>query len=124
MRAETNDNGKALFVHGTASDGQLQVQTQDGTWSGDGCFRSFAYWNPEWLTGGRLLNSQTGELQGADILNIGQERIAVHEVPTAVTRRRIVTAKFTIDLWYTLDGEWVALQSTTAKGEVLRYALQ
>ncbi|HET9961164.1 MAG TPA: DUF6134 family protein [Nitrospiraceae bacterium] len=124
MRAETNDNGKAFFVHGTARDGQLQVQTQDGTWSGDGCFRSFAYWNQEWLTGGRLLNSQTGELQGADILNIGQERIAVHEVPTAVTRRRIVTAKFTIDLWYTLDGEWVALQSTTAKGEVLRYALQ
>lgn len=124
MRAETNDNGKAFFVHGTAREGQLQVQTQDGTWSGDGCFRSFAYWNPEWLTGGRLLNSQTGELQGADILTIGQERIAVHEVPTVVTRRRIVTAKLTIDLWYTLDGEWVALQSTTAKGEVLRYALQ
>ena len=71
-----------------------------------------------------LLNSQTGEVQTADVRIIGEETIDVRGVPTLTTHRRIITDKFTIDLWHTLSGKWVALQSTTAKGNVLRYALR
>jgi hypothetical protein len=100
------------------------VQTQAGTWIGEGCIRTFAYWNPVWITGERLLNSQTGEHQPASILTVGEETIPVQGVPTRTTHRRIVTDKFTIDLWYTLNGRWVALHSTTKKGDILRYVLQ
>ncbi len=124
IRAKTNDNGESFFVNGIFQNGQLQVQTQAGTWIGEGCIRTFAYWNPEWITGERLLNSQTGEHQPASILTVGEETIPVQGVPTRTTRRRIVTDKFTIDLWYTLNGRWVALHSTTKKGDILRYVLQ
>lgn len=124
IRAETDDNGDSLFVRGLYRNGQIFVQTHSGSWSGEGCFKTFAYWNYDWLTDGRLLNSQTGEVETADIRMIGEETIAVRGVPTRTTHRRIITDKFSIDLWYTLSGKWVALQSTTAKGDVLRYALQ
>jgi len=124
IRAETDDNGESFFVNGVVRNGQLQVQTQAGNWTGEGCIKTFAYWNPEWIKGERLLNSQTGEHQPASILAVGEETIPVQGVPTRTTHRRIVTDKFTVDLWYTLNGRWVALQSTTKKGDTLRYSLQ
>lgn len=124
IRAETDDNGESFFVNGVVRNGQLQVQTQAGNWTGEGCIKTFAYWNPEWIKGERLLNSQTGEHQPASILAVGEATIPVQGVPTRTTHRRIVTDKFTVDLWYALNGRWVALQSTTKKGDTLRYSLQ
>lgn len=124
IRAETDDNGDSFFVNGILRNGRLQVETQDGDWSGEGCIKTFAYWNAEWITGARLLNSQTGELQPVSIRVVGEETIPVLGVPTTTTHRRIVTDKFAVDLWYTLNGRWVALQSTTKKGDTLRYTLQ
>ncbi|MGZ8382420.1 MAG: DUF6134 family protein [Nitrospira sp.] len=124
IRAETDDNGDSFFVNGILRNGRLQVETQAGDWSGEGCMKTFAYWNSEWITGERLLNSQTGELQPVSIRVVGEETIPVLGVPTRTTHRRIVTDKFAVDLWYTLNGRWVALQSTTKKGDTLRYTLQ
>lgn len=123
IRAETDDNGDSFFVHGIFRNGQLQVQTQAGNWISEGCIKTFAYWNPEWIKGERLLNSQTGEHQPVSILSVGEETIPVQGVPTRAIHRRIVTDKFAVDLWYTLSGRWVALQSTTKKGDTLRYTL-
>ena len=124
IHAETDDNGESFFVNGIVRNGKLQVQTQAGNWIGEGCIKTFAYWNPEWITDERLLNSQTGEHQPASIIAVGEETIPVQGVPTRTTHRRIVTDKFTIDLWYTLNGRWVSLHSTTKKGDILRYVLQ
>lgn len=124
IRAETDDNGDSFFVNGILRNGRLQVETQAGDWSGEGCIKTFAYWNSEWITGERLLNSQTGELQPVSIRVVGEETIPVLGVPTRTTHRRIVTDKFAVDLWHTLNGRWVALQSTTKKGDTLRYTLQ
>ena len=124
IRAETDDNGDSFFVNGSFRNGQLQVQTQAGNWIGEGCIKTFAYWNAEWIKGERLLNSQTGEHQPVSILAVGEETITVQRVPTRAIHRRIVTDKFAVDLWYTLNGRWVALQSTTKKGDTLRYTLQ
>jgi len=124
IRSHTNDDGDAYFVNGSFENGQLQVQTQTGNWSGEDCVKTFAYWDPDWLTGERLLNSQTGELLPVSILSMGDETISVQGVPTSTTRRRIITDEFTVDLWYTHNGRWVALQSTTKKGDILRYVLQ
>jgi len=124
IRSQTDDNGDAYFVNGNTEDGRLQVQTQSGTWSADGCIKSFAYWDPESIEGERLLNAQTGELLPVSIVSLGEETIPVQGVPTRTTRRRINTNEFTVDLWYAEGGRWVALQSTTKKGDPLRYVLQ
>lgn len=124
IHAETDDNGESFFVNGVFQNGRLQVQTQAGNWSSEGCIKTFAYWNPEWIKSERLLNSQNGEHQPVSVRAVGEDTILVQGVPTRTTHRRIVTEKFAVDLWYTLSGRWVALQSTTAKGDPLRYTLQ
>ncbi len=123
IRTETDDNGDSFFVHGIFRNGQLQVQTQAGHWIGEGCIKTFAYWNPEWIKSERLLNSQTGEHQPVSIVAVGEETIPVQGVSTRAIHRRIVTDKFAVDLWYTLNNRWVALEYTTKKGDTLRYTL-
>ena len=124
IRSQTEDNGDAYFVNGTFEKGQLQVQTKAGNWSGGDCIKTFAYWDLEWLSGERLLNSQTGELLPVSIRSMGEETISVQGIPTRTTRRQIATDEFTVDLWYAHNGRWVALQSTTTNGDILRYVLQ
>ncbi len=123
IRAETNDNGDTFFVRGQYQKGQMQLVTHTGKESVKGCVKTFAYWNPTWFQSDRLLNSQTGELQPVEITVVGEETISVRGVPTRTRHLRIVSEKFTIDLWYTMSDDWVALQSTTEKGGKLRYQL-
>lgn len=124
IRAKTNDNGESFFVDGTFKSGQLRLQNQDGGKTLEGCVKTFAYWNPNWFQSDRLLNSQTGELQPVEIKTVGEETITVRGATIPTKHHRIISDKFTIDLWYTMDEEWVGLQSTTQEGKKLRYELQ
>ena len=124
IRSKTNDNGESNFVRGTYENGRFQLTSHAGEQSVEGCLNTFAYWNPDLLQSDRLLNSQTGEIQPVEIRQVGQETITVRGTPTLTDHLRITSSKFTIDLWYTLDREWVALQSTTSNGKKLRYRLQ
>lgn len=123
IRAKTNDNGDTFFVRGQYQKGQMQLVTHAGQESVKGCVKTFAYWNPTWFQSDRLLNSQTGELQPVDITVVGEETISVRGAPTRTRHLRILSDKFTIDLWYTMNDDWVALQSTTENGGKLRYQL-
>ena len=124
IRAKTNDNGESFFVEGTSKGGQLRLQTHNGGKTLEGCVKTFAYWNPTWFQSNRLLNSQTGELQPVEIQTVGEETIAVCGATIPTKHHRIISEKFTIDLWYTMKDEWVGLQSTTKEGKKLRYELQ
>jgi hypothetical protein len=124
IRAKTNDNGESFFVEGDSKGGQLQLQTHNGEKILEGCVKTFAYWNPTWFQSNRLLNSQTGELQPVEIQTVGEEIRAVRGARTPTKHHRIISDKFTIDLWYTMNDEWVGLQSTTKEGKKLRYELQ
>lgn len=124
IRAKTNDNGESFFLEGTSKDGKLRLQTHDGEQTLGGCIKTFAYWNPAWFQNSRLLNSQTGELQPVEIQIVTEETFTVRGVPTPTHHHRIISDKFTIDLWYTMDNEWVGLQSTTRDGKKLHYELQ
>lgn len=124
IRAKTNDNGESFFVQGNSNNDQFQLETHNGESTLKGCVKTFAYWNPDWFQNDRLLNSQTGELQPVKVTTVGKETISVRGAPTPTEHQRIVSDKFTIDLWYTADREWVALQSTTKTGKKLRYQLK
>ena len=78
----------------------------------DGCAMSFAYWNPRILEQKALLNSQTGQLEPVRVDSLGEGRY------------RISGAKYPIELRYSPQGEWLALESTVAGGRRLSYRLQ
>ncbi|MFH0342922.1 MAG: DUF6134 family protein [Chromatiales bacterium] len=124
IESQTNDDGERLSVEGgRAGDGFVV--------SGDGlrselpaCVMSFAYWNPAMLKQSRLLNSQDGKFLDVAVQPLGTESIMVRGAKVTASRYALVTEKFRIDVWYSADGEWLALESAARGNRKLRYRLQ
>lgn len=124
IRSQTNDNGEKFFVRGNQTNTQMKLVTHVGMRNLEGCIKTFAYWDQNFLSSRALLNSQTGEINHVKVTKFGEEVISVRTRPTPATHYHIEAEKFSIDLWYTSNGEWVALQSTTENDSRLRYVLQ
>ncbi|GJL49100.1 MAG: hypothetical protein NPIRA01_03270 [Nitrospirales bacterium] len=124
IRSQTNDNGKSLFVQGTFTDNQMKLLTHDGIRTVSGCTKTFAYWDRDFLLSQSLLNSQTGELNQIKVKELGEEMISVRSQATPATHYEVEADKFSIDIWYASNGEWVSLQSTTESDSKLIYVLQ
>ncbi|TNF98455.1 MAG: hypothetical protein EP297_07980 [Gammaproteobacteria bacterium] len=122
--ATTDDNGEERFVHGQYDKEHLLLSTSIGKRKLDGCIRTYAYWNPEYLRSQRLLNPQTGKLEPVNLELLGASLIDVRGETEQANRYRINNDKFKIDLWYSDQKEWLALESTTENGSRLRYQVQ
>jgi hypothetical protein len=117
----TDDNGKKLFVNGERQRNQFEVESTDGIRTIRGCVKSFAYWNPELLEAEYLLNSQNGNYHAVKVIRKGKDAIQLGDKAFLSYHIQIVSEKFTIDLWYSSKNEWLALSTTTERGEKLRY---
>lgn len=121
INSTTDDNGDNFFISSTEKNSALTIETREGKTSIDGCVRTFAYWDPELLKSGRLLNTQTGEYQTVSIEDLGTGKLAIDDQALQARHFRLSVEGMTIDLWYTMDLHWLALESTTESGAVLRY---
>jgi Family of unknown function (DUF6134) len=122
--ARTVDGGKRSELVAIRESGGLAIASPRGREVFEGCVMSFAYWNPEILRQSRLLNVQTGEYTTVGIADLGEEKLTVRGAAVTATRYRINGSKFPIDLWYSADKTWLALQSTVDRGRSLRYELK
>lgn len=122
IESATDDNGEKHVVRGKPAADGFVVERIDGRESLPACVRSFSYWAPDRLRGGRLLNSQTGKLEAVELRELGEA--------TIVDRGRQVRARHValdgkdlhIELWYEVGSDdWLALESATSSGRVLRY---
>ena len=97
---------------------KLEARTEDGSevttvdTAPERCTMSFAYWNPRILEQKELLNAQTGRLESIAVSALGDGRY------------RISGTKYPIELAYSPQGEWLALESTVAGNRRLRYRRQ
>ena len=126
--ARTDDNGKRNAVSGSQDAAHFKVVVGASSAELDACVLTFAYWNPQILKENRLLNPQTGEHVPVKIERVGTEMLSVRGVERAAERYRLlgdakIGGKLVIDLWYA-DKNWLALESTTEDGRLLRYQLQ
>jgi hypothetical protein len=119
--ADTDDNGITHPVHGY-SDPQGFHLAPDTTLPA--CVQTFAYWDKSFLQQSQLLNSQTGEFTTINTTRIGVEQIQVANRAVEAEHFLLKTPKFSIDLWYSKSGEWLALESLTENGHRLRYEKQ
>ena len=124
IAAVTDDNGKQYRVDGTANEDGFILETQKGKQVLPSCISTFSYWDKSILDNTRLLNSQTGEyleitsrFQGREIIDAGNKKVPA-------LRYRLVNDEFNIDIWYSENDEWLALESTTEGGRVLRYIIE
>ena len=123
IQSTTNDNGDIYRLSGIRNEDELLLKTETDHYSLQGCIRSFAYWNPQLLQSDHLLNTQTGEYLSVNFKELGFESISLGERKIRSRRIQLVTAKDVIDLWYSDAGRWIALQSETRSGNILRYEL-
>ena len=123
MDARTRDNGHEYRVHGQLAADAFNVQGPQGLVALHGCVKSFAYWDPHTLAERQLLNSQTGEYETVSVTHIGSETLAFagHTVPAE--HYALAARKYTIELWYSPQGAWLALQTLT-EGRTVRYEMR
>jgi Family of unknown function (DUF6134) len=122
LSATTDDDGKRSSVMArTDGENRLRIAGAEGEQAVEGCLMSFAYWNPALRSQTRLLDPQTGRLEAVRIAVVGQETIPLRGQPTPATRVRIAGPKSPIDIWYSEQGDWLALQSIVAGGRKLVY---
>ncbi|MET0660019.1 MAG: DUF6134 family protein [Steroidobacteraceae bacterium] len=124
--ARTAENGKRSAVMGELQAGSFRVIRENSIDDIGACVQTFAYWNPLILKADRLLNPQTGEYVPVNVVPLGRESIAGYE---QADRYRLVgkdasATELQIELWYSLAGEWLALESRTPDGRRLRYSLE
>lgn len=124
--ARTNDNGERSTVSGRGSDGRFLLDARGSVQTIEHCVRSFAYWNPRILDATRLLNPQTGEYIPVTVVPMGRESIGNrhHAERYRLLGADASGARLQIDLWYTSDREWLALESRLPDGRRLRYSLE
>lgn len=122
--ARTRVNGDAIEVRGERGEEGFVVATREQEQVLAECVMSFAYWNPEFLDQERLLNSQTGEYQPVSIQPVGEEQLRIRGEMVEAIRYSLDADKLDMDLWYTPDRQWLALESETKSGRMLRYELR
>jgi hypothetical protein len=126
--ASTNDNGTKKFVRGMSGDGRFVVATDKSSTPLDACVMTFAYWNPSILEATRLLNPQNGEYVPIQVVPLGADTITARGVERRADRYRLLGEsggeKMQIDIWYSADKQWLALESMTPDGRRLRYQMQ
>lgn len=127
MNASTLDDGKPSRVLARSEAAGLRIEV-DGK-AGEpaaGCLMSFAYWNPalRTLAPTRLLNSQNGRIETVQITRLADSPIEVRGAQQTAQRWRLTGVDSPIDLWYSPQGDWLALDSQVRGGRVLQYRLR
>jgi hypothetical protein len=124
IESTTDDNGKPFRVKGTSGTDGFAVETRTARSTLPSCVRSFAYWNPDYLKAQRLLNAQTGEYEDVILRPLGDETLDVRGEPRPARRYALEGPKLRIDLWYSPDDDWLALESSSKGGRTIRYVRQ
>ena len=123
IESRTDSNGEPFHVDGRAETGYFRVDGSAGQAKLPECVMSFAYWNPAFLGQGRLLNTQNGEFLDVEISPPVAEPLTVRGQPQPSFRYRLEAGELRLDVWYSANNEWLALESEVRGGRKLRYEL-
>jgi len=123
FNARTRINGKQTQVTGTSSDSGFTVQKEADQQLLPNCVMTFAYWNPEFLKQKRLLNPQNGEFLDVNVELLGVDELEVRGQRVAAERYKVTGRNIELLLWYSLNDEWLRLESVAKTGHVIRYEL-
>ena len=123
ISSTTDANGQQFAVEGRRSEGGFAVSGAEGLVEVPGCVKTFAYWNPEILEEPKLMNSQTGEILPVTVEPVSTEWLTVRGESTEARRYKLTAKNMELDIWYSNDNRWLALESTVKGGRKLRYEL-
>ena len=120
----TVEKGAVTTIAGRLEGDSFVIDGPGATRRLPSCVMSFAYWNPDVLKQAKLINVQTGAWTPISVRDLGKEAYSLRGASVDATHYRIDTARNKIDVWYSPEGEWIGLRSTSHEGHVLSYRLK
>ena len=123
IESKTDANGKPFQVSGTLDGDSFILNGAAGEVELPACSMSFAYWNPAFLKQERLINTQNGEVLEIEVSEPKRTEIEVRGVLQPALHYRLDAGEMTIELWYSENDEWLALETEARGGKRLRYQL-
>ena len=122
LETRTDDDGQRLSVDAGPLGDALEVVTPSERKRLDGCVRTFAYWDRDFLDASELLNSQTGELVPVEVEALEPRRIPYLGSDIEAQPYRLTGEGLQLEVFYAGD-RWVGLESTVEGGRILRYEM-
>lgn len=121
IRSRTDANGDLYAVEGRLTQSGFRIEAGEEAGSLPDCVMTFAYWNPDFLEQSRLLNSQDGSFVDVQVSSPERDERLVGGEPRPAMRYRLKAGEMQLDLWYSDEQEWLALESEVEGGRTLRY---
>ena len=121
IRSQTDSNGTNYRLDGSLENDVFMLDSQDGTAQLPDCVMTFAYWDPDFLEQTRLLNSQDGSFLEVNVSSPEPDEIMVRGQAVPAKRYHLEAGDLSLNLWYSEDDEWLALESEVGGGRTLRY---
>jgi hypothetical protein len=121
IRSRTDANGDLYAVEGRLTQSGFRIEAGEEAGSLPDCVMTFAYWNPDFLAQSRLLNSQDGTFVDVQVSSPERDERLVGGEPRPAMRYRLKAGEMQLDLWYSDEQEWLALESEVEGGRTLRY---
>lgn len=123
IKSKTDSNGQPFQVNGALSGERFLLSGSAGDSQLPPCSMSFAYWNPDFLEQDRLINVQNGEVLDIEVSEPERVELEVRGVLQPAYRYLLGAGEMKIELWYSVNNEWLALETDARGGRRLRYQL-
>ena len=123
IESKTDANGKPFKVSGSLQGDRFVLSGTAGDAELPSCSMTFAYWNPVFLQQDRLINVQNGEVLDIEVSEPERVQLEVRGVMQTAWRYQLGAGEMNIELWYSEDHEWLALETEARGGRRLRYQL-
>lgn len=123
IKSETDANGKPFQVSGSLQGDLFVLQSTAGDAELPSCSMTFAYWNKNFLQQQQLINSQNGEVLEIEVSEPERVQLEVRGVMQPAFRYLLDAGELKIELWYSENDEWLALETEARGGRRLRYQL-
>jgi hypothetical protein len=123
IESTTDANGKPFKVSGSLQGDRFVLSGTAGDAELPSCSMSFAYWNPAFLQQERLINVQNGEVLDIQVSEPERVQLEVRGVMQTALHYQLGAGEMEIDLWYSENHEWLALETDARGGRRLRYQL-
>jgi len=123
LESRTDADGKQFQVSGERHRDRFIIDRGVEVYELPGCVKTFSYWDPGFLNERKLLNAQNGEWVDVEVGEPEIDRLNIRGQEVEAMRYRLHAGDLVLDLWYSADHDWLALESETAEGRLLRYEL-
>ena len=120
LDAKCDDDGEQAWCRVRRDGGRLAVEGSLGSYVAPSNALAATHWNKSELSGA-MINPENGRLLRPTVTDLGKGEVALASGAKVDGQHFSWRGEGNLDLWYDLNGAWIALRAITHSGEELVY---